>query len=69
MTYSIHSTQGADFGEWEGDSKAEALLKNHREAGYGPDKVWLEDGKLKFKDDDYKREIGGVDDWHVEPVA
>jgi hypothetical protein len=68
MTYSISSTQGADYGEWEGDSKAEALLALHREAGYGKDKVWLEDGNLKFKSYEYRQLIGGVDDWHVEAI-
>ena len=68
MAYSISSTQGTDFGIWEGDSKAEALLALHRDARYGKDKVWLEDGELRFKDEDYRQLIGGVSDWHVRPV-
>lgn len=68
MNYSISSTQGVDFGTWKGDSKAEALLKNHREAGYDEDEVWLEDGELKFKNEEYRQLIGDVSDWHVDPI-
>lgn len=65
MLYHIESSAGADFGTWEANSKAEALLKNHREAGYSEKRVWLEDGELCFCNDEYRNLLGDVGDWHI----
>lgn len=65
-TFNICSAFNVDYGDWEGSSKAEALLALHREAGYDENQVWLEDGELKFKNEEYKRLIGDTSDWQIE---
>lgn len=67
--YRITSRSGADHGTYSGATPAEALLAMHRDAGYGPDVVWLdEDSDPVFCDDQMRYALGGVTDWHIEPI-
>jgi hypothetical protein len=63
--HQISSTEGADYGTWEGTSPAAALLALHRDAGYGPETVDLVDGELVFGSDDDRELCGDVDDWVI----
>jgi len=69
MKFRITSTRGADYGIFEGETDTAALLAMHRDAGYGPDRVWIDaDGELAFADDELRGMCGGVDDWTIEEV-
>lgn len=66
-TYEIFSKNGDSFGTFQGDSPAAALLAMHRDAGVGPDQVWLNagDDDISFADEDVERAAGGLDAWRV----
>ena len=68
--YLITSATSMDSGEYEGTTKAAALLAQHRDEGYGDEAVWLsEDGThLEFRSDEERKLLGDVDDWHFEEV-
>lgn len=68
MEYRISSKAGADFGIWEGDSPAQALLALHRDAEYGPDIVWLEDDAFVFATEEDRELIGGLSSWTVREI-
>ena len=67
-TFNISSAFNVDYGQWSGDTPADALLALHREAGYDENQVWLEDGELQFKNEEYRRLIGDTSDWQIERV-
>lgn len=57
------------MGVWEAKTSAGALLKFHRARGFGPDEVWIEDGKLCFKDGDWEDFMGPPGSWIVQTVG
>jgi hypothetical protein len=75
--YQITSRSGADYGVWEAESPAAALLQMHRDAGIGASRAWLSaDGAdVEFADDGEERPdatlremAGGVADWDIAPA-
>jgi len=65
-TYEIFSKNGENFGTFQGSTPAEALLAMHREAGYQPDQVWIdEDGDITFASEETEALCGGLDAWRV----
>jgi len=66
--WSIVSRAGRDWGIWDGDTPEEALLRCHRDAGYGSDQVRLDGGQLRFADQDAKELLGDVCDWDIREV-
>lgn len=74
MTYLIRSTGGHEYGLFEGATPAEALLALHRDAGYGPDVVSMDGGRLRFAEGDGvsaspRDLLGDVDDWEIVPAS
>jgi hypothetical protein len=63
--YQITSRAGVDFGVLEGETKAEALAKLHRDAGY---ECRVEDDDVAFDSDDDARLCGHGADWHIGEV-
>jgi hypothetical protein len=57
---------GRLMGSYEGDTKEDALLSLHRDAGYKEHDVRIVDGELVFADDDTERLLGGPGAWIVE---
>ena len=54
------------MGLWQGETASEALLACHREAGYGENAVWLDEGgELQFAGTDYRELCGDVEDWDI----
>jgi len=66
--YRITSGAGVDMGVRIGSSPAEALLLQHRDAGYGADVVRVRGERLAFATTEYRRMLGGVDAWEIEEV-
>lgn len=68
-TFEIKQPTNQSYGRWEGRSPARALLNMFRVAGYGENDVWIEDGELAFRNEDFRRVLGGgVDEWNIERV-
>lgn len=63
--YQIYSKAAVDMGIWEGDTEAHALLAMLRDAGYGPDQVWLDGEDLFFAAEDYEKMCGRRDAWLI----
>ena len=68
--FRITSKSGEDHGIYEADTPQDALLALHRDAGYGPDRVWLDTyGYLEFGDGGLRNTLcGDVEDWNIEEV-
>ncbi len=68
-SYHIISRSGADFGVYEGSTPAEALLHMFERAGYSTHiaerKVWLEDGELRYADQETRLLLGDISDWII----
>jgi hypothetical protein len=67
MGYVITSRAGKVLGSFEGQTAAEALLALHRDAGYGPRQVWVEDGELHFDCEETRALCGGLEAYSVVP--
>jgi hypothetical protein len=65
--YRIHSKAGGDFGVWQGETPADALLALHRDAGYGPEVCWVE-GELRFRSASERELLGDCGVWSVEEI-
>jgi hypothetical protein len=65
-TYNITSKSGANYGDFEGATPAEALAAMHRDAGY---RVSVEGDEVAFASDADREFCGGVDDWTIRPVV
>lgn len=63
--YVIYSKSGDCYGIWEGESAVDVLLRMHRDAGYDSSTVWVEDGEMCFKDEEYRKMCGDVDRWDI----
>ena len=64
--YRITSKSGHHVGIYEGETANEVLLTMFRDAGFGPDWVWINnDGRLEFVDEETERDCGGEDKWTV----
>lgn len=63
--YHITSKAGADYGIYEGNSKAEALCALHKAAGYW---CYVEDDVIIFRCDQDAFVCGQVKDWHFDEV-
>ena len=73
--YQITSKCGRDMGIWDGENQLSVLISMHRDAGYGPDVVWIDDDAedLEFADDiipgpgaSYREMCGGINDWIIK---
>lgn len=66
--FQITSRAGLDMGEWEGETKAEALAKLHRDAGYQCT-VDQDGDDVEFESESDAELAGYVGDWHFDKVA
>jgi hypothetical protein len=64
-TYQITSTQGADHGEWQGETAGDALAAMHRAAGYTVQYDAAADALLFAAPADVAL-CGTLSDWTVE---
>ncbi len=61
--YTIESKAGLIIGEYSGDTKEQALVKMHKDAGY---KLSLDEyGNITFPDEETKDICGDVNDWYI----
>ena len=64
-----YKPDGVDYGIYDGETEAEALLAMYRDAGYGPDRVWIDGDDVVFDSDETRAMAGGVDAWTIEDDA
>ena len=67
MTWRIESKAGADHGEWEGDTAAEALCRMHTAAGYDVHVLIDRTGReqLLFGSEEDAEICGDVAEWCI----
>jgi hypothetical protein len=70
--YSIYNRAGVNFGIYSAPTPNEAILAMHRDAGYGPDVVWLEGDAWRFRSQDDRALIGAswsAEEYDAETIA
>jgi len=70
--FSIYSRDGVHFGFYSAPTPNEAILAMHRDAGYGPDVVWLEGDAWRFRSQDDRTLIGAswsAEEYDAETIA
>lgn len=59
--WNICSAAGLDLGNFQGDTKAEALLEMFRDMGRDENSVWLEDDEFRFAGEEYDEDGNPVE--------
>lgn len=63
-TYTITSQAGTGFGDYEGETPADALAAMHADAGYTG--ITAENGTIVWPDAKTRETCGDVEDWLIE---